>query len=73
MFNTPMLSNRLCVKDGVIAMQDGSDLQAYLRSREAVANANEVVILTRSAAQALVEMPMPISVVNGLRVMTVFV
>lgn len=54
MLPKPLLPNRLCLKDGVVTMRDGSDVQVYLRSR-AVANADEVVILTQKEAQSLVD------------------
>ena len=55
MFAAPEFPNKLCIKDGVLLMQDGSNVQEYLRSRELMVNSAEVVILTRELAQKLAE------------------
>lgn len=46
------MPDRLCLKDGVLTMRDGSDVQEYLRARP-MANAPEVVLLTRELAERL--------------------
>lgn len=48
----PNLANKLCIKDGVLLMQDGSDVQAYLRSHK-LANSDAVNIFPREVAQRL--------------------
>jgi len=50
MFKIP---NRLCLKDGVLHMQDGSDVTKYLKSRP-IKDANAVVLFTREEAQRLI-------------------
>ncbi len=46
------MPNRLCLKNGVLEMQDGTDVTEYLRSRP-MKDAPEVVLLTRDEAERL--------------------
>lgn len=48
------MPSRLCLMGGALRMRDGSDLTEYLKSRP-MKDAGEVVILTREAAQQLLE------------------
>ena len=48
------MPNKLCLKDGILQMQDGSDVVAYLRSRP-MKDAGAVVLLTREEANRLAE------------------
>ena len=41
------LPNRLCVKDGVLTMRDGTNVQAYLQTKD-LRDADEVVLLPRA-------------------------
>lgn len=55
MFDSPILPNRLCIKEGVLTMKDGSSVQEYLQSRPLFVNAEEVVLFTRKEAQQLTD------------------
>lgn len=46
------MPNRLCLKNGELAMQDGSHVLDYLRSRP-IKDSPEVVLLTRDEAVRL--------------------
>jgi hypothetical protein len=47
--------NRLCTKDGVLQMQDGSDVQAYLRAGPGKC-APEAVLMVRSDIVQLIQL-----------------
>lgn len=51
-FNIP---DRLCMRDGQLAMQDGSDLHAYL-SANPIANCDKVVLMRRDDVEQMAEM-----------------
>ena len=48
------LPNRLCVKDGVLTMRDGTNVQAYLQTKD-LRDADEVVLLPRARVLKLLE------------------
>jgi hypothetical protein len=54
LYQMKQMPNVLKVVDGVLSMQNGGDVQEYLRSRP-LANSDAVVLLTREDAQRLLE------------------
>lgn len=45
--STNQLPNRLKTVDGVLQMQDGSDVQTYLNNHHLLANCDEVTLIPR--------------------------